>query len=271
MRASLYVSLFLVLLSSGCAPRPSQALTNGRIVNFTRCILPKDQGTGSFNGQWAGLPVALLLDKDFYLTDGGEAMTAMRGAIQSWNTWASLRGKTGFVISNDGTGFSAGREIPDLLTSCSQSSYSSAVTEAVGIWKINGTGTRRNQRDACGTETNGTTKKILPYLVQGQTDWITQSGRIVGASILLNFEDYNAPGKDRVDVESLLLHELGHVLGLLHSCNGSTSNSTDTTSSPACGMAPSQYLNAVMYPYLVVNQERRKLQQNDYNRINCLY
>jgi hypothetical protein len=108
--------------------------------------------------------------------------------------------------------------------------------------------------------------------VQGQTDWITLNGRISGASVLLNFEQFNATGKLRVDVESLLLHELGHVLGLLHSCNGSTSDSTDSTSAPNCspGINP-QYLEAVMFPFLEINLIRRKLQQNDYNRINCLY
>jgi hypothetical protein len=75
-----------------------------------------------------------------------------------------------------------------------------------------------------------------------------------------------------VDVESLLLHELGHVLGMLHSCNGSTDGSIDGTSAPACQSGlNSQYLEAVMFPFLEIGQLRRKLQQNDYNRINCLY
>jgi hypothetical protein len=107
--------------------------------------------------------------------------------------------------------------------------------------------------------------------VQGQTDWIIQNGKIIGASILLNFEGYNAPGQQRIDVESLLLHELGHVLGLLHSCNGSGNGGTDGTAAPMCAIAPTQYTSAVMFPFLQVNQERRQLQQNDYSRINCLY
>jgi hypothetical protein len=140
------------------------------------------------------------------------------------------------------------------------------------VWKINGTSRwHENRRSSCGTNTDGSPGRILPVGVQGQTDWIIQNGKIIGASILLNFEGYNAPGQQRIDVESLLLHELGHVLGLLHSCNGSGNGGTDGTAAPMCAIAPTQYTSAVMFPFLQVNQERRQLQQNDYSRINCLY
>jgi hypothetical protein len=218
----------------------------------------------------------LVFDRDFYLTDEGEAMPALRNAVGSWNSWASLRGLQAFQIVNDGSGASAGRDIPE-ITSCLQAAYSSGVTDAVGIWKIGSNGYRANQREACGRDDQGKLKRILYYDetsgagVQGNTDWVVQNGKIVGASILLNFEGYNAPGRQRVDVQSLLLHELGHVLGLLHSCNGSVGDAIDGTSAPACGVAPDRYREAVMYPVLEVGQERRDLRQNDYDRINCIY
>jgi hypothetical protein len=261
---------FMLFFMAGCYGRPSNALNAGRTVNFTSCALPKDQGVGSLHGKWTALPVPIVFDRDFYVADNGEIMPALRGALQSWNRWAELRGMQAFSIKNDGSGASAGREIPD-LTDCAQASYSSSVTDMVGIWKINSFGTHRNQRPSCGTLPNGDPGRILPYAVQGQTDWIIQSGRIIGASILLNFEDYNTIGKQRVDVESLLLHELGHVLGLLHSCNGSSGDSTDSTTSPPCANANPLYTSAVMFPFLQLRQERRSLKQNDYNRINCLY
>jgi hypothetical protein len=240
-------------------------------------MLPKDQGKGSLHGAWSSLPVPLVLDRDFYVTDNGSALPSLRGAQQSWNLWASLRGLQGYSLANDGAGVTAGREMPDLTTSCAQATYSAAVTDVVAIWKITGEGVHRNARAACGSGTLGGLGKILPTGVQGQTDWIIQSGRITGASILLNFEEYNSPGRQHLDLESLLLHELGHVLGLLHSCNGS---STDGTTSPACFTnvgggnvltVNPQYANAVMFPFLQVEQVRRDLQQNDYDRINCLY
>lgn len=254
-----------LLAFQACTARPSKALQAGQVTNYTNCQLPADQGRGSFQGAWSGIPIPIVFDKDFYVTDEGEALGALRGAAESWNIWARLRGKTGLTILDDGSGISAGRDIPE-LTDCNQASYSSAITDAVGIWKIATSGFHRNARPSCLTQ-----KKILPDGVQGQTDWIVQNGKISGASILLNFEGFNAPGKQLIDVESLLLHELGHVFGLLHSCNGSSEESTDGTSSPPCGSAPSAYVDAVMFPFLEVAQERRGLRQNDYNRINCLY
>lgn len=266
----------MLLLMAGCYARPSNALNAGRVINYTSCVLPKDQGVGSLHGKWTSIPVPVVLDKDFYTTDQGEALPALKGALQSWNKWAELRGMQAFSLKNDGTGNAGGRDIPE-LTDCAQASYSSSITDMVGIWKISGAAPwHANRRSSCGTLPNGQPGKILPFAVQGQTDWIIQGGKIIGASILLNFEDYNAPGKQRIDVESLLLHELGHVLGLLHSCNGSSGDSKDNTTSPACftgGVltAPPQYSSAVMFPFLEVNQERRQLKQNDYHRINCLY
>lgn len=249
----------------GCTAAPSESAENGRIINFTNCQLPPAQGRGSLQGAWADIPIPVVLDKDFYVTDEGEAITALKGAIETWNNWSRLRGKTAFQIIEDGTGQDGGRDIPD-ITSCKQAAYSSSTTDAVGIWKIGTSGPRKNSRADCLAQ-----KKILPDGVQGQTDWIVQNQRITGASILLNFEGFNAPGKQLIDVESLLLHELGHVLGLLHSCNGSSEGSIDGTSSPACGVAPKQFVDAVMFPFLQVAQLRRSLLQNDYNRINCLY
>jgi hypothetical protein len=257
--------LILLLGSVGCSARPSGATQQGRIVNFTNCQLPADQGKGSYQGAWASIPIPVVFDKDFYVADNGEAVSAMRGAVGTWNTWARLKNMVAFNLLNDGSGVTAGRAIPS-LTDCSQASYSSAVTDAVGVWKISTHDDHANRRDSCGSQ-----GKILPDGVQGQTDWIVINGKIVGSSILLNFEGFNAPGKQRIDVESLLLHELGHVLGLLHSCNGSSEDSTDGTTSPSCDTARKQYTDAVMFPFLLPGVVRRDLEQNDYARINCIY
>ncbi|MGZ3693798.1 MAG: hypothetical protein ACXWQO_06330 [Bdellovibrionota bacterium] len=260
-----------ISLLSACSARPSGGLNQGRVVNYTQCVLPSDQGRGSLEGSWATLPVPIVFDNDFYLTDGGEIVPSLRNAVGTWNTWAVLRGYSGLAITNDGSGAAAGREMPT-VTDCAQATYSSQVTDVVGIWKISSSGQHANIRASCAPTTAGAPGRILPTGVQGQTDWITLNGHISGASILLNFEEFNAPGKQRVDVESLLLHELGHVLGLLHSCNGSTTDSVDGTSAPACSSGiNNQYLDAVMFPFLEINLIRRKLGQNDYNRINCLY
>lgn len=89
--------------------------------------------------------------------------------------------------------------------------------------------------------------------------------------ILLNFDDYNRAGKPVYDLESEALHELGHVLGLLHSCNGSSRGILDRTTAVACESAPQAYKDAVMFPFLSDRELRTHLSQNDIDRINCLY
>ncbi len=252
-----------ILLLTACSGKVSDV--GDGATNFTDCVLPSDQGPGSLLGSWAGIPIPVVYDKDFYMTDGGQAMPALRSAANTWNAWASGRGRVGFTIEDDGTGADAGREIPALVNECFQAAYSAAVQDVVGIWKIGSNGNHKNSRPACDGD------RLLALGVQGQTDWTIVNGKITGASVLLNFDEYNAPGKQLLDVESLLLHELGHVLGLLHSCNGSTDGSSDQTTAPACGFAPEKYRSAVMFPFLDVSQIRRDLRRNDLNRVNCLY
>lgn len=267
---ALHFTVFLCLAAffAGCnvSPRPISRRA-GRIISYTQCQLPTDQGTGSFWGSWQQIPIPLVFDNDFYTVDNGEIMTSFRAAVSTWNGWAAIKGRQVFDITNDGSGVLAGRTIP-ATNDCSTASYPATVTDVVGIWRIGTNDDHANVRATCGANTGG---RLLPEGVQGLTEWVVQSGNIVGAGILLNFESWNAPGKPVIDQESLLLHELGHVLGLLHSCNGSGGGSIDGTSSPPCDFAPQAYLDAVMFPRLEEGQKRRLLEQNDYDRINCLY
>lgn len=216
---------------------------------------------------WGVKPIPLVFDQDFYITDGGAILPSLRSAVATWNAWSALKGFRAFTILNDtSTGISGGVHIPVVTSTCSQAAYTSSLTSAVGVWKIQSSGDSVNTRASCGSQV-----KLISDGTEGVTDWAFTNNRITGASILLNFDNFNAPGKVSLDVQSLLLHELGHVLGLLHSCNGSGGADTDVTSAVNCSLAPVEYLNAVMFPALFVGQVRRALTQNDYNRINCLY
>jgi hypothetical protein len=229
-----------------------------------RCALPEDQGAGSFIGAWADLPITLVFDREFYRLDEGRPAKAMKRAVQTWNEWAERKGKVAFNIAHEGEGM----EIPG-VDGCAQSLYTEALPGTVGVWMIGRNGDHANRRESCGRDESGVPNRILAG-VPAQTDWETQDGKIAGASVLLNFDDFNTPGKPKFDLEGLFLHHLGHVLGLLHSCNGSDGDVMDATTAPLCSEAPGEYRHAVMAPDAWRGIER-ELQKNDYERVNCLY
>lgn len=272
--------IILLLPLGACTAATNPAVDDGIVTNWTSCDLPADQGSGSLHGAWSTLPVPIVLDNDFYVTNAGAVLPSMRASLESWDVWAVLKGySSAYSIRNDVGGNSGGEPIPQ-VTACSQAAYTASVPGVVGVWKIASDGYHANQRASCGTNANGQTGTLLPPGLQGQTDWEVQGSRIVGASILLNFYNFNSPGNPDIDVQSLLLHELGHVLGLLHSCNGSNPPFVDSTTAPSCFVGGSAsnglnvipaYANAVMFPFLQAAQLRRELTQNDLSRVNCLY
>jgi|GEM_PF-957266 len=76
-----------------------------------------------------------------------------------------------------------------------------------------------------------------------------QTGRwaIVEADLYLNAEDFSwalgpSDNPDTEDLESVLLHESGHIIGLLHPCEQSPG-----TDAPVCGLVP-PLDESVMYP-----------------------
>jgi hypothetical protein len=106
-------------------------------------------------------------------------------------------------------------------------------------------------------------------------------GRLYEADIEINGEAYDWDlGGDvqagRMDLQSVLTHELGHVVGLDHNCYEAgfgLPRPTDDQGNPAptCGDAPPAVSAAVMYPVTSYAVERRTLGEDDVRGICALY
>lgn len=101
----------------------------------------------------------------------------------------------------------------------------------------------------------------LDYSVLAYTTNLSQGSRIKQADIIFNFSYYNfadadSPprqfGENYIDFESVLVHELGHFLGLSHSKIGEDENS-------------------VMLPTLRKGEKRRNLSDQDILNVRSLY
>lgn len=97
--------------------------------------------------------------------------------------------------------------------------------------------------------------------------------RIYNGIIELNYEHFFRQGKKLPDIESIMLHEFGHLVGLNHSCETFSKAETPNCNDPDL---PREYFMASLFPIIlfpdkVHGEVRDELQQNDQERGNCLY
>ena len=219
--------------------------------SFTsECVVNSDQ-TGTLKGHWAFHPIPLAVQA----VDFSPAELAMlQSAIDSWNSF--FKESKGFAL------FLSGSSSLDVVSSG---------------------GARPTSRTICGTQavnTKGFTRQLMIYKVN--SGWSYGSSVIgltsncpsrtanaaypsfYGGMMEINFQNFFNAGQKVPDLQSIVLHELGHLLGVDHSCSGN-----------ACASAPESYYEAVMYPSAGFNGNegiaKRVIQLNDQQRANCLY
>ena len=254
----------LLFLCCSCSPSSFPEGEIERIENYTECILVDGQDESSLYGYWEKLPVPLLLDENFYLTNEGDQAKEIKHAVDTWNAWSNLKGFKAFEIVNDGAGLGAGAPFPT-INSCLQAEITNAERSSVGIWKIESSGHSGNTR-----QVGSGTCQIIAENIYGITDWLFSGETIIGGSIILNYDHWNISGRPSVDIQTTALHELGHILGLLHSC---VISEGDISTAPPCDSpdTPRRFINALMSSSIASSETRRSLKQNDYDRVNCLY
>jgi len=221
------------------------------------CLIPNDQ-KGTIGGRWTVKPVPLaVIVNDFSAVE----MNELRAAIGTWNSFFSASKGFKLFVASGAPLSSVPAGTPKIRTNeaCSVSSFvtASGFVQPILIEKIVSGWTHGGSVIA----QTGT----CPNTVQGQPYRVFSTGVIE-----MNFENYFAPGLPRPDLQSVILHELGHLLGLGHTCEAQAQKNF-----LACAEAPKEYLQAVMFPSLGFDGNtgriKRSLQQNDQQRANCLY
>jgi hypothetical protein len=223
------------------------AATNGIT---TQCVSNADQAT-TFTGHWAARPIPLaVVANDFTASE----LTELEGAIQAWNDFFQASKGFQLYLNNSSllAAVGAGGTRITSATACQHSVIGpSGFTGQIMIYKTTAGWTY-------GTSVMALTS-LCPVVTSGAA-----YRTFVSAVMEINYTNFFVGGQPVPDLQSVVTHELGHMLGLGHSCDGA-----------ACSSAPDDYVNAVMYPSLgfsgATGEVKRTLQTNDEERANCLY
>jgi hypothetical protein len=181
------------------------------------------------HGRYTRLPVEVFIDNRL----SAEQFTAIENAVKTWNAAVSTE-----LVRLVGA-------IPSPALAQDSTPYTLLNDDTIGIWLANDWSWMKNAEGAAGT-----------------TLWCfgESNNEIAASDIYLNADHatlakfpFGAPPEDStyVDTESLVLHELGHLLGLSH-----TSSEWDPDS--------------VMHPVLLP-VARRKLSEKDVALVRALY
>ncbi|MBC7397893.1 MAG: hypothetical protein H7333_10665 [Bdellovibrionales bacterium] len=230
------------LLLVSCAPQ-AQPIS-------TECVINADQAS-TFKGHWTTHPVPLaIVANDFTASELG----VLKASIDTWN--AFYQESKGFQLYLSGSStlatVSGGGARLTSATACSQTVIGpSGFTNKVMIYKTTSGWSYGSQIMAltslCPVTTSNSKYRMF-----------------VSAVMEINFQNYFNAGQPIPDLQSIVTHELGHMLGLDHSCTGAN-----------CARGDNDYSNTMMYPSLgfdgTIGRVRRELQTNDQQRANCLY
>jgi len=217
------------------------------------CVLPEDQ-SGTLTGRWPVLPVEVSLQTGSW---GSAEQTLLTTAADSWNTfYESVHDFTLLKYDTEGAINQSSASVPDPL--CTSSILQNdQFTGTVVIYKL---GAWPHDQGIIALTT------ICPVAD-------TPLPRFYMAIMEVNYQNFFISGKKIPDLQSIVLHELGHLIGLDHSCEA-----FQKTGMPDCRAdgLDADYVNASMFPIFFfpnnVNGEiKRELKDNDQGRANCIY
>ena len=253
-RRSLAVSVtlpiaLLAILGAGCGQTPPDysaqydALIGSCKIN--------DNQRGSFMAPDDSTPIQVIEDSDF----SSDELKSISSAVDEWNRYGNSVSRGNMFTATVG---SVPSDIKTATTlSCDQSD-----------WGDPGSFHLVRLSDPAQWKALGFSSSVPAATLRCYSDGALTQQVIIFRPDLV----------DPTQITTVILHELGHSLGLEHSC---ASGSQTSTSWASCsGLASTDpYFEAVMYPTIQLGdagsgsppQTKNQLSQNDEDRANCYY
>jgi predicted Zn-dependent protease len=260
-RSTLTLScLLLSLLSTACGNIHNSSTTS---TLTTDCILSPDQG-GTLSGRWVKPAVQIAFHAGDWNSSEIQAMTT---AADSWNNFFAM--SMGYPAINYKNTDGTIRTSTTGLTNNSQV-FCSDSSQSILDSNSNFIGSVVIYKD--GSWSYGTDIIALTTTCRNATA-ATQLPRFHNAYMEVNYANFFVNGNRVPDLQSIVLHEMGHLMGINHSCETSSS----AAGVPICSSSlPGDYLHASMYPTFKfstsgLGETRRSLNVNDEGRMNCVY
>jgi hypothetical protein len=250
---ALLLAAGLTAVLSGCALN----LSGSEASVIKTCVLPTDQ-KATLAGKWKALPIPVAFHQGDFADSEISAITA---AADTWNSFysSSLGIKQVIDYGSDGSVRTSTQSVPS--DACTQGLIQGTtftgqvVIYKQAVWPHSGASTTMALTSFC---TRASSPIPLMYM----------------AYMEVNYQGFFRDGFKQPDLQTIIGHEFGHLLGLYHSCDGGSK----TSGKPDCNASglDSSYKTAVMYPTFGFNadlsgEQKRSLQSNDQGRANCLY